>query len=544
MVRRANLLGLGCLMALAAGASGWSSVATAAAATAAAAAATATPASRVPADIAAIFDEPKYKGATWGLRVLDGSKVLVDLNSDKQLLIGSVRKIYSVGELLDTVGPSHTYDTPVYRDGTVKAGILHGNLIVQASGDLTMGGRTNPDGSIAISDWDHNEAVSLGNAILTAPDPLAGYRALARSVKAAGIDRVDGDVVIDDRLFVPFAFRDELNVRPIFVNDDCVDLSIVPGAKAGVTYRPQSAALTIRNELETGPHDTLKIAPLEPSCIGTPGCSATIGGTLPATFVPPLTGRPELVQTVRIVQPSNYARTVFIEALEAAGVAVGAKPVEPNPVSLLPPKDAYPADTKVAQLTGLPYADDAKLILKISYNMGADTSLVLFGVAHHVDSMPAALQLERATLASQYGIAPNAYHFVDGSGGGDTTATNVAVTQMLDELATKPSFQAFYDALPILSVDGSLAFVKDYQSDPTLRGAAGRVRAKTGTYVTPYGSGIILKGQALGGYVETKSGKRLTFELVVNDVPIASIDDITKVFQDQGTIAAILWRDY
>lgn len=511
---------------------------------------TASPAN-LPPDIRAVLDKPIYSNATWGLRVLDGAKVLLDLNSEHQFLVGSVRKVFSVGELLDTIGAGHTYDTPVFRTGPVESGVLHGNLILVASGDLTMGGRTNPDGTIAVSDWDHNEAESLGNAILTKPDPLAGYRTLARAVKASGIARIEGNVIVDDRLFPPFPFRNQFDVRPIFVNDDLVDLSIVPGhtpgASTDVASRPISAALKIDNRLRTGApdsRDTLSIDPELPACIGSPDCTSTISGELPSGFVPPLTGQPTLVQAVRIVQPSNYARTVLVESLEAAGVSVNAPVVEANPVALLPAKGSYRGADKVAQLTGLPYGDDAKLILKISYNIGADTSLVLFGLTHHVDTIAGALAVERQTLQSHFGIPSGDYRFVDGSGGGYTTATNAAVTRMLEELAKSPAAAAFYDALPILGVDGSLGFVKGYESDPTLAGATGKVHAKTGTFVAPSGAGIVLKAQAIGGYVTTKSGRHLTFELVVNDVPIKGIYDVTQVFQDEGKVSAILWRDY
>jgi PBP4 family serine-type D-alanyl-D-alanine carboxypeptidase len=506
----------------------------------------------VPADIRVILEKPPYKNAIWGLRVLDGNRVLVDLNSQRNFFIGSVRKVFSVGQLLNAVGPGHTYDTPVYRTGAVDHGVLHGNLIVVASGDLTMGGRTKPDGTIAVSDWDHNEADSLGNAILTEPNPLAGYATLARAVKATGITRIAGNVIVDDRLFRPFPFRGQFSVRPIFVNDDVVDLTIIPGGKPGslanVTSRPICAALKIVNELRnSGPKtkETLSINPTLPKCIGKPGCRSTIVGRLPIDYAPPLTGKPAVVQTVRIVEPSNYARTVFVESLKAVGIAVDAPAVQANPVGLLPSKGAYRAAGKVAQLTGLPYGQDAKLVLKISYNIGADTSLVLFGVTRHVNTMEAALGVERRNLVAHYGIPNSEYHFVDGSGGGDTTATNVAVTRMLGELAQSPAAPAFLAALPILGVDGSLGFVKDFRSDSTLAGAIGNVRAKTGTYVGASASGgMELKGQALGGYVTTKSGRHLTFELVVNNVPIEKILDITAVFQDQGAIAAMLWRDY
>ncbi|HEY1428809.1 MAG TPA: D-alanyl-D-alanine carboxypeptidase [Candidatus Tumulicola sp.] len=506
----------------------------------------------VPASIQSVFDKPLYEGATWGLRVLDGDKVVIDQNSQRQLYIGSVRKVFSVGQLLNAVGPDHTYDTPVYRTGPVDAnGVLHGNLIVVASGDLTMGGRKNPDGTIAVSDWDHNEADSLGNAILTKPNPLAGYDQLARAVRAAGIERVTGNVVIDDRLFKPYFFRGQFNIRPIFVNDDVVDVSMgpggAPGSLKGISVRPMSAALRVTNRLRVGAPgstNTFKLAPSEPQCIGKPGCTATVSGSLPSNFTPPLTGTPTYVQTVRIVQPSNYARSVFIERLRAAGITITAPTVAQNPVALLPAAGSYAQRNRVAVLTGMRYAQDAKFILKISYNIGADTSLILLGTKYGANSMPAALAYARKDLATRWGIADNLYHFIDGSGYADTTATNGAVTQMLSELAKSPASKAFMDALPILGVDGSLGFVKDFEKDPTLAGAAGNVRAKTGTYVEPAGDAMDLKGQAYGGYVTTKSGHHLTFVLTVNGVKVKDVVSITNVFQDEGTIAAILWRDY
>lgn len=507
----------------------------------------------VPSDIQTILAKPPYKNGVWGLRVLDGTKVLIDLNPQRPFYIGSVRKIFSVGQLLNAVGPEHTYDTPIYRTGAVdRNGVLHGNLIVVASGDLTMGGRTNPDGTIAVSNWDHNEADELGNAVLTKPNPLAGYAKMARAVRASGITQVAGNVVIDDRLFTPFFFRDQFYVRPIFVNDDVVDVSIVPGGATGslakLTTRPVSAALKIVNRLRVGApdsKDTLKIEPELPTCIGKPTCLASVSGSLPSNYTPPLTGEPALVQTVRIVQPANYARTVFIEALRAAGITVVAPAVQANPVALLPPKSSYAQANKVGQLTGLSYGQDAKLILKISYNIGADTSLVLLGVKNHATTMNAALAFERKDLLAHWGIASSQYHFVDGSGGGETTATSSAVTQMLEELAKSPASAAFVDALPVLGVDGSLAFVKKFKSDSSLAGAAGNVRAKTGTYVGASATGSMeLKAQALGGYITTKSGRHLTFQLVVNNIPISGIPDLINVFEDEGSVAAMLWRDY
>lgn len=504
----------------------------------------------VPSDIQAIFDQPFYQGAIWGLRVIDleTGQALIDLQSHYEFFIGSVRKVFTVGELLNEIGPAHTFDTPIYRQGPVSdRGTLRGDLILVASGDLTMGGRTNPDGSIAVTDFDHNEANSLGNAQLTKPDPLAGYTILANQVAAAGIKEIAGDVVIDDRLFKPFNFREEFDLKPIFVNDDVVDVIIRPtevGELASVKHRPHSAALAIDNDVLMRPAGAAtNIEPGLPPCIGEPDCEVELRGDLAVDFVPPLTGQYPLIRTFRIVDPSSYARTVLIEKLRAAGVKVDAPSVEPNPIDLLPAKNCYDPNRRVAELRGLPYSEDARLINKVSYNIGADTSILLYGVTQGADDMQSALAVERRNLQTNYGISPSQYVFFDGSGGGDTTAINGAVTHMLAEMHTRPTFPEYFASFPILGVDGSLATVTDFESDSTLAPAKGQVHAKTGTFIGGTPNGSFIKGQAFAGYVNAKSGRKLVYELVVNNVPFREFSDILRVFQDEGTISAILWRD-
>ena len=44
-------------------------------------------------------------------------------------------------------------------------------------------------------------------------------------------------------------------------------------------------------------------------------------------------------------------------------------------------------------------------------------------------------------------------------------------------------------------------------------------------------------------FIDAKSGRHLAFVLTVNDVGVISgIDDVLPVFQDEGTISAILWK--
>lgn len=507
----------------------------------------ATSAQPVPAEITQIFQKPAYRNALWALRVIDADsgRLIHDFNSGRPILIGSVRKLFSVALALETLGPGHVFRTPVYSRGSVDAaGVLHGDLIMVASGDLAMGGRTNPDGSFAISNQDHNEANALGNATLTAPNPLAGFDQLAAQVAASGIRQIAGEVIIDDRLFEHFNFRDEFKVSPIFVNDDVVDVII--DKQAGLDWRPKSAAFGVQSSLAVGAAGSaldLHLDPELPLCIGAASCTGRVAGTLPADFVAPLTGTFPLIRTFRITQPSNYARTVFIEALSRAGVGVAAAAVAPNPVRALPTRDSYAGARRVAELVSHPYKDFAKYILKVSYNLGADTSLMLFGLAQGVTTLAASQVAESATLATQFGIPADALHFVDGSGGGYTTATNEAVTTLLARMRQRASFPEFLDANPRLGIDGSLSFVTDFEKDPTLAGAKGQVHAKTGTFVDGSAQGPVLKAQSLAGYIDTKSGRRLAFTLAVNDVGVISgVNEILPVFQDVGTISALLWK--
>lgn len=510
--------------------------------------------SNIPADIRAIFNKAIYSGSIWGLRVvdLDTGEVLIDQKPDYPFFIASVRKVFSVGELLNEIGPDHLFVTPIYKEGDVNgSGVLDGSLFLVASGDISMGGRTKANGEFAITNFDHNEANALGNAQLTKPNPLKGYKAIAEQIAAAGITQVD-DVVIDDRLFQPFPFRDEGNfaIRPIFVNDDCVDLIINPtsvGMEASVDWRPKSAAFSVQNDLVTSGPGTelmLSLEPEFPPCFGVPGCSGEVTGQLPVDFIPPLTNEFPLIRTFRIVEPQNYARTVLIKLLEDAGVTVLADTVAQNPVAKLPPKNSYSEDDLVTTFVSFPYADYAKLIMKVSYNIGADTSLLLWGTTQGVDNMDAALAAERENLIGNFGLPGDGFFFIDGSGGGETTATNPVVTQFLIKMTETDVFDAYFDTFPLLGVDGSLGFVTDFESDPTLAGAKGQVHAKTGTAARGDESGLVLDGQAFGGYIDAKSGRRLVYQLVVNNVLITEFDQVLGIFQDEGTISAILWRDY
>jgi D-alanyl-D-alanine carboxypeptidase/D-alanyl-D-alanine-endopeptidase (penicillin-binding protein 4) len=116
-------------------------------------------------------------------------------------------------------------------------------------------------------------------------NPLTGLDQLAAMVRGSGITQVNGNVVIDDRLFAPYTFPDGL-VSPIWVNENLVDLLVSPGAvgqPASVNWRPMTASYTVDNQVTTvaaKESTTLKVT--EP----TPGTLTVTGQIAPAVHRP------------------------------------------------------------------------------------------------------------------------------------------------------------------------------------------------------------------------------------------------------------------
>jgi serine-type D-Ala-D-Ala carboxypeptidase/endopeptidase (penicillin-binding protein 4) len=178
-----------------------------------------------------------YRYGEWGYLEVDpsdGSTVRALGPADRLYIPGSSTKLFSVSAVLDDLGFDHRFETPVYAQGEVKDGTLSGKLVLVAKGDLTMGGRTTPEGTVAYTSVDHTYANDVPGATLTPEDPLAGLDEIAEQVRESGITRVDGDVIVDDRLFDPPPADDpDPNLdpwpSPITINDNVIDVEITPG---------------------------------------------------------------------------------------------------------------------------------------------------------------------------------------------------------------------------------------------------------------------------------------------------------------------------
>lgn len=485
--------------------------------------------------LAEVTAAPQFKQAQWGILVVDlkSGETLVEQNADRLFVPASVTKLFSVAAALDALGAEHRFKTPILARGDVSAeGELAGDLILVASGDLTMGGRTDPVGRIAFVDSDHTYADFSPTAELTMPDPLAGLDELAGQVAAAGIKRVRGEVYIDDRMFdvARGTGSGPGTVTPILVNDNMIDLLVTPGEAgqpASVTWRPKTSAFEIDARVET-------VAADQPAKV-----DVTLAGERRLTVRGKInSGRKPLLRMHAVEDPAGFARSLLIEALLRQGVAVDASPLS-RAASPLPRADEYSKHKRVAELVSPPFSESARLILKVSHNLHASTLPLLVANKRGGRNLEAGLRGQREFLL-RAGVDADTISFGGGAGGdrGDYVTPRAAVT-LLRHMAGRPDAAVYRQALPLLGVDGTLASAVKPESP-----ARGKAAAKTGTllWANTMNGKYLLTSKALAGYLTTVDGRELAFALFVNNVHLDKPTDSTKIGENLGRICEILYQ--
>jgi D-alanyl-D-alanine carboxypeptidase/D-alanyl-D-alanine-endopeptidase (penicillin-binding protein 4) len=483
-------------------------------------------------EIDAIIDDPEFRRAHWGVLAIDlaDGRTLYERDAEKMFAPASVTKLFSVAAALDALGADHRFVTPVYARGDVDDdGRLDGDLILVAAGDPTLGGRTDEEGRIAFRNVDHTYAGFSSSAELTPFDPTAGLKALAKQIAAAGIKEVDGDVLVDDRLFVHAegSGSGPKRLTPIVVNDNVLDFTIAPadeeGAAATIDWRPRTAAFTIDAAIETAGEDgPTRIVINEPV-----SGQILLRGTIAKSRKP-------VVLFHEVDRPASFARSLFIEALRSAGVQTAASPLGENVADRLPPTDGYAAMKPIAEFTSPPFAESAKLTLKVSQNLHAGLMPLLVAAKHGKRTLSDGLRLEGEFLR-RVGVDADGTSFGGGAGGDRADyVTPRATVQLLTAMTKHDDFATYRDALPLLGVDGTLATAVAEDSP-----ARGKVRAKTGTLV--WGDlanhRTLLQSKALAGYVDAADGRTIVFACFVNLAPLTTAGDRERIGRVLGTIA-------
>lgn len=112
------------------------------------------------------------------LAVDESGRQIAAWNPDMPLLTASTMKTITTGLGYEVLGPDYRFSTRVAYDGRIENGVLHGNLYIVGGADPTLGSR---------------------DTIATPIDTV--FKAWASAVKKAGIRRINGRIVGDDRIY-------------------------------------------------------------------------------------------------------------------------------------------------------------------------------------------------------------------------------------------------------------------------------------------------------------------------------------------------------
>lgn len=484
----------------------------------------------LPKNFQQIMGEAKYEHSLWGIYVkdLETGKILFDLNSEKLFSPASTTKLFSIASLLHAFGDEYRFKTPVFASVPVKNGELQGDLILVGQGDLTLGGRQPNANTISFTKLDHINANEIPGVILTKEDPLHGLNELAKGVYQSGIREVTGDVLIDDSLFETTEKRGMI-LSPIMLNENLIDIVINPSEldkAATITWRPEVPGYTVENQVKTvAKDDVLEIEVTADKS----GHNIVVKGTVPV-------GQQDLIRTFSIQDPKTFARAAFIQALRNQGVKL-TLPAKESDQTQIP--SSYKDLQQVALWTSPPLSEYAKLVLKVSHNLGANLVPLLLASQHGKKTFDEGMRLLGDFVTQEVKLSPDTFVLIDGAGGNENRFTPQAEIQLLSFIhKQKPvQFQHFFDALPILGVDGSL---EDFGKKTD---GVGKVRAKPGTGVAlNLATGkLFLITQALGGYIEGKNGNLFAYMVVVNNATMPTIDDVFAIFEDESRLSSLIY---
>jgi D-alanyl-D-alanine carboxypeptidase/D-alanyl-D-alanine-endopeptidase (penicillin-binding protein 4) len=460
-----------------------------------------------------VLDRAAFENATWGVLVMDleQDEVLYRRNPRQSFIPASITKLYTTAAALDLLGPDYRYRTPLYTDGDVVDGVLRGNLIVRGSGDPVIGGRFN--------DGDLTEA----------------FRNWADALLAAGIHRIEGDIIGDDDVFddLPLGYGwswdDEpywysAEISALSFNDNCVDFSITgqgAGQAATIAWEPmQTDFVTVRNATYTLPADSSLIE----------GYARERGSNAFNLYSRVPAGRVDR-ESLSVRNPTLYFVHVLRAALVEAGLSISGRAVDADDLSIKPAYDG--SLRQVALHTSPPLSDIVRVINKRSQNLYAEQVLKTLAAERPVmddDLTPGSAEMGVAAAMRTFArarIDTSRIQLVDGSG---LSRMNLVTPEMTAGLLHyfwhHPAAEvrtAFLESLPIGGVDGSL------QGRFTSGPGQGNVRAKTGT---------VSNASTLSGYVNSGAGTPLIFVIMGNHYTVPT----SEVRAAQDEVVTLLAR--
>jgi D-alanyl-D-alanine carboxypeptidase/D-alanyl-D-alanine-endopeptidase (penicillin-binding protein 4) len=452
--------------------------------------------------IDSMVSTPEFRNAHWGILIVDPSSgdTLYSRNAGKLFMPASNMKIITSATALAQLGPDHRFATTLATDGAVRDGVVLGNVVVRGSGDPTVS--THMRG-----------------------DAMAPLREIADSLMVHGIRRIAGRLVSRKDAFpgptlgYGWSWEDleesySAPIAELLFNEGFSIVTVrggmQPGDPAFVTTAPARTFPLVRASVITVSTDSA-------TPVGRNGArrrngvrvvkDTAFGGVVVDGWIA-AGDSVEIEVTHR--DPVDAYLAALTEALRDAGIVVeGRLPPE------LPP--AGQQSTVLFTAMSPPLSEILPPLMKPSQNQIAEMLLRAVGLQiTGVGTADSGRAVARRQLEA-WGAPTDGFILRDGSGlSRYDYLSPETIVHVLDAMRKAPTFQLYYDALPIAGTDGTIR--------TRMRGtpAEGNLHAKTGT---------IANARSLSGYVTTADGRMLIFSLLCNNfsAPVATVTQVQDV---------------
>ena len=420
----------------------------------------------LPAPVVAALDRAKVPrdAVVAMVQEVGGARPRLAWQADQPANPASLMKLLTTFSALELLGPAWSWSTPVWLQGTLRDGVLDGNLVIKGSGDPKL---------VIERMW-----------------------LLLRRVQQLGVREIRGDIVLDRAAFVvpeqsPADFDGE-TLRPYNVRADALMLNY----KAVVfTFTPDPARGIA----------TISIDPPLAGVRADTGVPLTAGacddwrGALRADFGDPMRLRfaggyaascAEKTWATAYADPERYNARAMLGLWKEMGgritgsVRDGAAPVTPPTFEAVSPA----------------LAEVVRDINKYSNNVMAQQLFLTLGLTQRGTGTPdAAREVIRQWSKERLGASSAALVIDNGSGlSRESRVSAQLLTQLLLAAWASPVMPELMASLPVSGIDGTLK-----RSRATL----GRAHLKTGSLRDVAG---------VAGYVLANSGRRYAVVAIAN----------------------------
>ncbi|MCP3104983.1 D-alanyl-D-alanine carboxypeptidase/D-alanyl-D-alanine-endopeptidase [Myxococcus sp. K15C18031901] len=401
-----------------------------------------------------LFATLEAEGALASAIVLDAhtGEPLFSHREHVRLLPASTMKVVSTASVLSALGPDFRFQTPVSLEGSLHDGLFLGDIVVESSGDPSLGSWRFPETALACE--------QVADAL-----QARGIRQWRGQVRVRGTPDVDAAFgpgwAWDDAAYgysaAPTAFVFRENVVDLAVSRaEGTDCALAPTLQLTPAFANLPAQVSVDMSAERA----------NLSCTrqrGAPGVRCVWRS--PASACP----RSASVR-LSVDEPQALFSACVEEALFQRGVPRLPGTLE-APAPLLPPRPE-----PLLTLVSPPLSALVKATNKESLNLYAERLGMRFARERLGAEDYTALRAALGQELTRRGIPSRDLRPVDGSGlSRYNLATARGLARVLFTSLREPYGAALVDSLPVAGVDGTLA------TRPVTPVTAGHIRAKTGT---------------------------------------------------------------